>query len=427
MLQSSVSRGSFLFLWLATVFIYLDGAIPISDRNIGIADICFVVSLLILLLSPHVGGEFLGATLRHPVVGGFALLICLWLSELTLESFRGNPNVDKSIWAILQLGFVFLIVAPLTFYHARDAWRERTLWITHAAMIAFCGLTSFTDFLHLTSFSSLSYYREYNVFLGVNGFYVFGLVSLFLVHWILEALPNWQSFLYMGLWGFGFLGMALAGVRTGMGLTALSLGMALWLYKSELLARAGRALGAIVLIATLLVGGVFLAFNYLPVFRAREVVAHGDLWADQDRIDMAHAAWSDITNRPSMLGGGLAQFSVVHSEFNGTTVHNLYLQQLWESGLAGGAVWLFTLGAMVGVVFRKYRAAARLPGFKPRAHEWCCMFALLGWMIAEMVYPLGYSRSDWVIPLLAIGSWPPLRAWQPGALMVLEAASAVAD
>jgi len=154
-----------------------------------------------------------------------------------------------------------------------------------------------------------------------------------------------------------------------------------------------------VVISVLLVGGAGFAVKYHGFFQrgATSAVARFDYW---------RAALGNVQERP-LLGSGPGTFVKVYEAVRppdaemARLVHNDYLQQVSDSGLAGGGLFLLMIGTVLwaarGVGFKGDQLVAGVAlgvvcfalqslvefGFYVPATAWC-WFGLSGWLFAQV-------------------------------------------
>ncbi len=114
----------------------------------------------------------------------------------------------------------------------------------------------------------------------------------------------------------------------------------------------------------------------------------------------------------------MSQFLAMHPEM-GITVHDFLLQELFEVGIAGLVVWLVIWWFLWWTPHRQYRRALANGNRTAAMHWWCCRLAVVCFLLANLPSPLPLSRSDWLIPFLAVGTW---RYWPARALQIAGAA-----
>ncbi len=285
---------SFGFLALGSAFIYLDALLPITQYNFHISDILFAASFFSIFLFPGPRRRFAADALQQPLLWCFAGLAVVWVVGLGLAGINGAfPDESSWVLGVLQLAFIFFLLAPTMFFHAQIPRRHRLMWTIQAVMIAFAGLISLTEYLGITHLQVQSYYRVVNPLRGLNGLYVFGLVSAFLLQSAIELFPRPRTWAYLALWLLGFFGIALGVIRLGLVLTAFSLAAVAWSRRAQILQSSKVALGLILMVGAAVLGGAYLAFRALPGFQDRIQFGNtsAGIWYIADRLRVASVAW----------------------------------------------------------------------------------------------------------------------------------------
>lgn len=404
------NRVSFLLLVAAFFMMYLDPLVLFTEKNIHVSDLFIILSWICCIFVPTDGARLLWNIRKGPVTLPFVVFTSGAIFSIVTRYLSDSIVLEKSMLALLQLVFVFFVLAPLIFLHSQSFSRLVILWRIHWIMIAFAGVLSLSDHLGYTTLTEQSYYRHVNPFLGVNGFWVFGLVSPFLIHYALHCFSLMRissCIAYTTLWCLGFVGIMLAGVRTGLYLTIMSIIWVIWFYRpwNSFRSRPKRfSNGLITLFLVILVfGGSFVFKETDTVFKVRSEAEAGSSENTLAlRLDLVNMAFEEPSWPSLLLGIGLNQFVELHSTAN-DTIHNHYLQALYETGLLG----LIGLSGVYFGIFRQVRKRYRnalLMGGKEEALFWnSSLFVVVGVVAAGMIYPIGFSRFDWVFFLLAAG------------------------
>jgi len=136
------------------------------------------------------------------------------------------------------------------------------------------------------------------------------------------------------------------------------------------------------------------------------------VWYIGDRMRVAYIAWSEIVRDPRWFGAGVGQFLATHPEI-GITVHNFLLQELYEVGILGFLVWLAAWWIMWRAARRQYCWARACGAQNAALHWWSCALAVVLAFVANLSSPIAVSRSEWLVPLLAAGTWPLWSYAQP--------------
>lgn len=376
-----------------------------SSRNFGVPDLYVLAYFLLLFLSP--GGK--DAILR--VVKFFGPMLLLYLAGGWGSTFvgagMGSPDFPRSFWASAQISFCFLILGPVLL-NASERTGFRRAVLSYATWIGIGGLLSVTDRLGVTNLGNQEYYRLENVLLGVNGFYVVGLLVPLLLYLLTQAIGRGQSplaALIVAILVFSHLGLALAGVRTGLILAGFGWTVGMWVC-----VRYGEwrrikvpgyivGVGLVAIAAGLLVGTAAgrEIFSF-EIFLKRSEVVQG-LFADDDRLFVYNLAWSDIIyNGAWLIGNGVNQWVIVHPNIE--VIHNVFLLAWWEGGLLGFAGWaLIYIRPAAGLFFGALGRGGTTPD---RGLIWGAGFCIAGTAIGGLAYPIGYSRSDWLWFIVAV-------------------------
>ena len=376
-----------------------------ETRNFGVPD-AYVLLYFALLCVTYWGRHAIGRTLRF-----FAPMLALYFigGWVTIFVAAGGNESDfsRAFWASGQIAFCFFVLGPVLLDAVERVGFYRA-FLSYAAWIGIAGAISVTDKLGLTSFGNLAYYRLENALLGVNGFYVVGLLVPLLLFILLRSIGR-KQFLFASFVAailvFSHIGLALAGVRTGLILAVLGWIVGIWIcvqFGDISRINLTSYIGALVLLVVVLgllagtdMGRELLSFD---IFFKRAEVTQG-LFADDDRFYVYNLAWSDLLNSGTwLLGKGINQWVVLYP---GTeVVHNVFLMAWWESGLVGLAGWLLLYARPY--VLLSFSSAARTGTRNNRGMAWGASFCIMGAAIGGLAYPIGYSRSDWIGFIIAV-------------------------
>jgi hypothetical protein len=397
-------RLSFALLVIASVAMFFDTIVRISARNFLFSDLFLLLSVFVLVLDRCGRSAFLTEAFRSPITVPIGIFLASALFGVTVHATDPGINPVSTFLAIAQLIFVFLVMGPLIFVHARNETHLRRLWTVQILMIALAGSLSLTDAMGLTHFTDQpDFWREINPLLGVNGFWLFGMVSGLILMRTIRARGG-RRLWYAALWTVGFAGVVLGGVRGGLVLTA---GSIFWVgrrflrdvLRPRFSVAAVKRLGlatVVLLFATLMAGILIIQ---LPVFQTR--VDLEEVSTISRRLDAITIAIPEIPHYIS-AGSGLNQFLNLHPEA-GDLVHNIILQALFETGLVGAL-------AFTAMFFAAYRNTTRWrrrtadPRDPAREDQWdASTYATIGAFVAGIVYPIGFTRFDWFIFLIAVG------------------------
>jgi len=287
-------------------------------------------------------------------------------------------------------------------------------------MMPLAGLVSVLAYYGFVSWGDKTYYRYVNPLLGVNGFWLFGLVSAFLLHRALNGVVRGKVGTVLGyglLWGLGFAGAVLSGNRGGMVLLVLSVFWVMWYYRplrvrrGLLRVRARHLVVYVALLGLLAVGwGMEEKFGVLRVRTQEEGIAEASTVSK--RIWIAEIALAELPARV-IWGAGLNQFQIVHPE-SPDTIHNYYLQVLYETGAIGLTMFVWLLLRLLGRAYL-FGVVARGSGDEVLiGHANASLFAVLGAMVAGLIYPIPFTRFEWLIVLLASLPAPRRCDWRLG-------------
>jgi O-antigen ligase len=403
---------SFYLLLAGSAALYLlDPFVRISSKNVLPSDVFFVASGMFLLLSYknflHFESEILNFSGTKPfVIFAMAATLGLLISDL-----RHSVSLTFHFASVAQLLFSFVLLGPLIFVHKTDLRKAQVLWNVHLCLIPFAGLLSLTDFIGLTSLGEEVGERHYNAILDsnfVNGFWLFGLVSPFLLQ---KMFPfRLATFFYGALWIFGIAGTILAGTRAAVVVAAVSVVFIAWLNRKDIV-RNNRTFASFVLFAFITVGGGIQMLQAFPVVLGRFQQTRDFFQSGQDdysaslRQDQIKIVFRDLESKPlTWLGSGLKQYRIVHPEDEIESIHNMYLQELYESGLVGLLAFLMIFMGPLLKCATCYRLARSLGKNELSTHWACCAFAVIAYMILGLVYPVGYYRHFWLLLFLATPS-----------------------
>lgn len=375
-----------------------------ETRNFGVPD-AYVLAYFALLCVVYAGRhtiirvfKFFGPMLAMYFAGG-------WIA-IFVSAGLDKSEFARAFWASGQIAFCFFILGPVLLDAVERVGFYRA-FLSYAAWIGIAGVISVTDKLGLTSFGNLAYYRLENALLGVNGFYVVGLLVPLLLFILLRSIGRKQfmfSLFIASILVFSHIGLALAGVRTGLILTVLGWAVGIWICvqfgEIRKISITSYMIALILLTGLIgLLGGTDAGREMfsLDIFSRRAEVSQG-LFADDDRFFVYNMAWSDLLNGGTwLLGKGINQWVVLYP---GTeVVHNVFLMAWWESGLVGLLGWVLLYARPYALLSFNFAAHAEERIYRGMA--WGASFCILGAAIGGLAYPIGYSRSDWIWFILA--------------------------
>jgi hypothetical protein len=376
-----------------------------ESRNFGVPDVYVLVYFSALFLSSW-GRASIVRTLRF-----FSPMLALYGvgGSLTVFFDAGLANADylRSFWAFGHIFFCFLVLGPVLLDATERIGFSRA-FLCYAAWIGIAGILSVTDRIGVTNLGNQEFYRLENVLLGVNGFYVVGLLVPILLFLLTRALGR-NQYLFAGfivaILLFSHLGLALAGVRTGLILAGLGWSTGIWvcLRYGELHRVKASGYFVAALFAAALAGFVVgtsagREMVSLDVFIMRAEATQG-MFADDDRFFVYNLAWSDLIHKGAwLLGNGVNQWVIVHT--NTEVVHNVFLLAWWEGGLLGLAGWV--LMYLRPYVLLSFSALERGGTSANRGMTWGAGFCIIGTAIGGLAYPIGYSRGDWLWFIIAV-------------------------
>jgi hypothetical protein len=405
-------RLSFYLLWAGSVALYLlDPFIRISSKNLLPSDILFVASAMFLMFNYKDFLRFEKELTSFPGTTAFAAFLLASMFGFLVTSLRRSASTGFEFASAAQLVFSFALLGPLVLAHKNDVSDAKKLWLVHLWLIPCAGLLSLTDFLGLTSLGEQIGERHYNVILDsnfVNGFWLFGLVSPFLLQ---KMFPfRLKTFFYAALWLCACCGSVLAGTRTAVVMVALSVVFVAWLnLKSNF--RNTRVLVSSILFLAVTIGGGLTMLDAFPVISGRFQQTKDFYEAGQDdysaslRRDQLQIVFHDLASTPlTWLGSGLKQYRLIHPEDEIEAIHNMYLQELYEAGLVGLIAFTLIFVASMLKSGRCYRAAAAARDSEATKYWACCLFAFAAYLLMGLVYPTGYYRHFWLFLFLATPS-----------------------
>jgi hypothetical protein len=176
-----------------------------------------------------------------------------------------------------------------------------------------------------------------------------------------------------------------------------------------------------VLFLLITIGGSFRMLDQFPVIVARFEQTREFLQSGQDdnsislRQDQLHIIMHDLKSPLTWLGSGLKQYRVIHPEDEIEAIHNMYLQQLYDSGLIGFCAFFLMFGRCIQKAWRCH-VLARLGGNRVASRYWaCCVFAIAAYLVLGTVYPVGYYRHFWLPLFLATPSFVEFKTLQAAA------------
>jgi O-antigen ligase len=392
----------------ASLYVF-DPFVRITAKNLLPSDVCFMASALAWFFSfPN----FLAweKELRHyPGLTPFILYLCAATFSFMVTAMRTRAVPEFHVFSVLQLGFILLVLCPTILANKREYSDTQKLWLVPMCLIPFAGILSITDVLGLTTLGDQFGDRHYNVILPANGFALFTAVSAFLLQ---KMFPfRLATILYATLWVLACAGTILSGTKAAIAVVAFSVMFVLWINRHDIVARK-RYLASAVLLLALTLGGGMGVFSAMPELfgRFQRMADFFETGADDYsaslRQDQLKVVIRDLSTKPVLwLGIGLKQSRVLHPDDDIESIHNMYLQQLYESGLLGLIAFASIFALCIGRAYRCYRHARRI-GDRKVANYWaCCWFALAAYLLIGFVYPLGYDRQFWILLLLATPSY----------------------
>ena len=405
-------RVSFFLLLAGSVALYLlDPFIRISSKNLLPSDIFFVASATFLMFSYKNFLRFETELTSFPGMNAFAVFLLASMLGFLITALRRSVSPGFHLASAAQLVFTFVLLGPLVLAHKNDLSDAKKLWLVHLWLIPFAGLLSLTDFVGLTNLGEQVGERHYNVILDsnfVNGFWLFGLASPFLLQ---KMFPfRLTTLFYAALWLFACCGTMLAGTRTAVVIVALSVVFVAWLNLDSIL-NDKRVLAGFLLFLAVTIGGGLRMFDAFPVISGRFQQTKDFFEAGQDdysaslRQDQLQIVFHDLESKPlTWLGSGLKQYRLIHPEDAIEAIHNMYLQELYEAGLGGLIAFTLIFVASMLKSGRCYRAAAAARDSEARKYWACCLFAVFAYLLMGFVYPTGYYRHFWLFLFLATPS-----------------------
>lgn len=409
-------RLSFYSLIAGSIALYLaDPFIRITDKNFLPSDAIFLLSAILLMFSYHNGVRFELEMTSYPGLKPFLVFLAAAMFGFLLTALRRPVSPTFHLSSIVQLLFTFLLLCPLVLFHKDSIEKARRLWSVHLWLIPFAGLLSVTDLLDLTAFGKEVGERHYNAILDsnfVNGFWLFALASPFLLQ---KMFPfRLGTLLYGALWTLGCAGTMLAGTRAAVGVAALSIVFVAWLNRKDIFQSSGF-FASFVFFLLVTIGGGFRMLNEFPVVLGRFQQTQDFLETGQDdnsvslRQDQLQIIIHDLRSPLTWLGSGLKQYRLIHPEDEIESVHNMYLQQIYDSGLVGFVAFFSIFGRCIQKAWQCHSLAWKR-GDKAVSQHWaCCVFAIAAYLVMGFVYPVGYYRHFWLPLFLATPSLVEVR------------------
>jgi hypothetical protein len=400
----------------ASVALYLlDPFLRITSRDFLPSDVLFILSFLLLLSSELGPGRFTQELSENPGILAFWLFILAAFIGFLFTAMQRPVVQSFHFFSAMQLVFVFVLLYPLVQVHKNDISKAQKLWSVHLWLIPFAGLLSVADMLGITNVGQDFGERHYSGILDttfVNGFWLFGLISPFLLQKLFPS--RLSSALYAALWLLGCFGTIIAGSRGPLVIVLLSVAFIGWLNRRELF-RDARMFAGLVLFVGVLVGAGVLLGNFPVIFNriseAQDFVQTGkednSLAARSDQYSIVLNEWA---HEPlGLLGRGFKQYRVIHPDDPAESIHNIYVQQLYDAGPVGLVAFL-TIFAMYFRWCGRFYSRARKQRDIASANYWaCCCFVIVAYLLFGFIYPVGYYRNFWLPLFLAVPSYAEYR------------------
>jgi O-antigen ligase len=410
--QLSIMRArqiSFFFLMLGSSSLYVvDPFLRITAKNLLPSDVCFVASAIALFFSFPNFLAWEKELWNYPGLTPFILYLCAATFGFMVTAIRTRAVPEFHVFSVLQLGFILLVLCPTILANKREYSNTQKLWLVPMCLIPLAGILSLTDVLGLTNLGDQFGDRHYNVILPANGFALFTAVSAFLLQ---KMFPfRLATILYTTLWVLACAGTILSGTKAAIAVVALSVVFVLWINRHDIVASKRYLASAVLLLALTLGGGMSVVSAMPELFGRFQKMADffetgADDYSASLRQDQLKVLVRDLSTKPVLwLGTGLKQYRVIHPEDEIETIHDMYLQQLYESGLLGLIAFVSIFALCIGKAHRCYRRALRTEDREGAKYWACCWFAISAYLLIGFVYPLGYDRQFWILLLLATPS-----------------------
>jgi len=408
---------------------FVDQLIPISDRNLVLSDLFIVIGNIIWMVkAPKVWITYVNPF--RPI--NRAIWIMALAGVLSALTEVGNKSDFYSMLGALQISFIACFLNPLVSLECRD---QRTKWkslLLISMMLGLAGGLSISEKIGITAIGSGHYYRIVNPMIGVNRFYLVGILSIFILMAIAVQVSNkkWFHVIFVSLFGvFGLAGLYLAQVRSGYILLALSLvfffalvsfvsGLRLFfkdVYNKSIAIIVISIITFSVLAVTVLGSSQWIGDKTILTEE------RGGLLADDSRTELVGHAFNSYISNPTGFGIGLGKGKIDLGSGVPQNVHNVYIQSFYEMGVVGGLA-IFALFFELSVsaltqlkhisadsrtlINRNFFAVKAKNGLDRNyvmrivvgiSSVWIIIGTLF---VVFNVYPIGYLRIDWVVLLI---------------------------
>jgi hypothetical protein len=397
----------YLLLGGSIAFYLLDPLVKVADKNFLPSDIFFIMSALVLFLDDSGFSRFRKELMGNVAMGPFLVFIVASLVGFLINASERAVNPGYYFFSALQLIFNFVLLYPLVQSHKDDILNAKKLWSVHLYLIPFAGLLSVTDYVGLTGFGEISGERHFNVLLVSNGFWLFGVVSAFLLQ---KLFPFRAAAIgFAGLWLLACAGTMLAGTKTTMVVVALSILFVVWLQRKAIFRDVKFFAGfALFLLVAGSAAWMLQTFSAVldRVQETRDYIETGN--SDEsaaNRLNQIQTVLNDWRREPlALMGRGFKQYTIIHPEDRDLSVHNMYLQQIYDAGIIGLLAFLLVFWRLFSRTLTCYRYA-HANGDSQTANYWaCCMFVIATYLISGLVGQIGYYRHYWLPLFLATPS-----------------------
>lgn len=405
--------------------LFLDGFYSISDRNIKISDFVILgASVISCAKSPIQWLRGLTSFLNSSILLFFlasSIFVSSLLSRVAL--------VEESIWGCIQLIFVGIFLAPTIYVECNTYKSKSNALDFFLVMTSVAGIVSITEYLQITKISSQHYQRIVNPMIGTNGFYIAGLL---LPYATLKFSANVnfgiikRRVAVVGLIVVSCMGIVLGQVRSGYLLAALApiyLLVALGSINKKIKVNQLFNLKLIALpIGMVVAAGLIYALDPLISQMGSFLELRNQTLLDDDvRSNMISFVLDEIQNDWNLYGVGSNGGQILVGDGELQNVHNVYIQLVYQYGIFGlfsSLAILVTLTISIfdsiSVITNRSALAFKTKSLKEGelntksalteiAVELGSIWIIVGTLLVVFnVYPIGYSRIDWLPLLLAM-------------------------
>lgn len=339
---------------------------------------------------------------------GLVLALALTMVVSTANSADASAGVPRLVLLVKDVPFMLLMLLVLD----RTVWLRRAVW---AAVIAFGGLGALAVFQQVTG----TYDRIYFGFATVTSTEglsrsagpfspdAFGWelvpVTVLALYLALAAQKRNVKVLAWSLFACSLLGLIFSFARASLIAVCVALVLAALLRRVRLVTLGmGIAVGAAALVLFLPAPAKDRLVHTVAPFREGGVATASDA-SVRNRAGENLAAVHMFLNHP-YLGVGPGNYPVLYTQYSaaialdprdeGRHPHNLYLESLAETGLAGGLLLL----TLIALALRGAWRARRVFIGRDRLLAEGVFVALVGYFVNGIfLHPSAYSRYLWLV------------------------------